>query len=135
MPSLHAFPYYIGPYHQIVPPSPSLFQRDDLVYGRPKNSTVHWCNFCERLRDFLSHVLVNYFMTSQKNNVFWKLAEHGRNSIKSLTIFVQATVRSTNFLMGWLLGICLKEDPVKCVRVCDESVVILPNLLDIINYS
>ena len=42
-----------------------------------------------------------------------------------MTEFTQVYLRPKNFLLGSSLAFSLKEDPVRCAKVCDESWVIL----------
>ena len=44
-----------------------------------------------------------------------------------MTEFTQVYLRRKIFLLGSSLAFSLKEDPVRCAKVCDESWVILMN--------
>ena len=41
--------------------------------------------------------------------------------LQFLTTFMQVYARPKLFLLGWLLALSIKEEPDKCVKVCDIS--------------
>ena len=70
---------------------------------------------------------VNWYSSMKKNrdtysDNFW----HRRLTLKVrilrfLTTFMQVYARPKLFLLGWLLALSIKEEPDKCVKVCDIS--------------
>ena len=49
-----------------------------------------------------------------------------------MTTFAQLSARLENFLRGWLLFLGLKEGLVECATVCDKSLVILLDTIEIV---
>ena len=45
--------------------------------------------------------------------------------LQYFTAFMQVYSRPKLFLLGWLLALSIKEEPVKCAKVCEKSWVVL----------